>query len=79
MGAQELRSFLGGLRQGDRGLYVSTGGFSREGEYEAERANIPLTLVDLDTLANLLVQHYEHLDAEGRALMPLAQVYWPVD
>ena len=41
MGSQEIRSFLGGLRQGDRGLYVSTGGFSREAKYEAERAPVP--------------------------------------
>jgi restriction system protein len=77
MGAQEVRSFLGGLRAGDRGLYVSTGGFSREAEYEAERAPIPLTLVDLDVLAELLVQHYDGLDTEGRALMPLVRLYWP--
>jgi restriction system protein len=28
MGAPEVRSFVGGLRQNDNGLYVSTGGFS---------------------------------------------------
>jgi restriction system protein len=78
MGAQDVRSFLGGLHASDRGLYVSTGGFSKEAEYEAERASIPLTLVDLDILAELLVQHYEKLDTEGRALMPLVRIYWPV-
>jgi len=77
MGAQDVRSFLGGLRPGNRGLYVSTGGFSREAEYEAERSNIPLTLVDLDTLADLLVQHYDHLDSEGRAMVPLTRIFWP--
>lgn len=30
MGAPAVRSFIGGLRAGDRGLYVSTGGFTKE-------------------------------------------------
>ena len=78
MGADSLRSFLGGLRGGDRGLYVSTGGFSREAKYEAERANVPVMLVDLDELARLVVEHYDGFDADGRALLPLKRVYWPV-
>jgi restriction system protein len=42
IGSQDLRSFLGGLRPGDRGLYVSTGGYTKEAKYEADRANIPV-------------------------------------
>lgn len=38
MGAPEIRAFLGGRQDGDKCLYVSTGGFSREARYEAERA-----------------------------------------
>ncbi len=79
MGAHDLRSFLGALREGDRGLYVSTGGFSREARYEAERSRIPVTLIDLDELAELIVTHYDRFDLEGRALVPLVQVYWPAD
>lgn len=79
MGSQAIRSFLGGLREGDRALYVSTGGFSKEAKYEADRSNIPLTLVDLDELATLVVIHYENFDLEGRALIPLVRVYWPAE
>ena len=43
MGSQEIRSFLGGRHKDDKGLYVSTGGFSKDARYEADRANIPLT------------------------------------
>ncbi len=78
MGAPELRSFTGGLREGDRGLYVSVGGFTREAHYEAERSQIPLTLVDLDRLADLVVEYYEAFDVAGRTLVPLMRVYWPV-
>lgn len=77
MGSQAIRGFAGGLRTGDRGLFVSTGGFTQEAKYEAERASIPITLVDLDELATLVVEHYENFDATGRALLPLMRVYWP--
>lgn len=77
MGSQDLRSFLGGLREGDRGLYVSTGGFTKEARYEAERSKIPVTLLDLDEFVVYIVAHYESFDIEGRALLPLVRVYWP--
>jgi restriction system protein len=77
MGAPDLRSFIGGLRGDDRGLYVSTGGFTREAQYEAERSTIHLALLDLDDLAELLVQHYDAIDADGRALVPLKRVFFP--
>jgi restriction system protein len=79
IGAQDIRSFLGGLRPGDRGLYVSTGGYSKEAKYEAERSNVPLTLLDLDELADTIVTHYENFDLEGRALITLVKVYWPAE
>jgi len=79
IGSQEIRSFLGALRPGDRGLYVSTGGYTKEAKYEADRSNIPVSLVDLDELAVLVVAHYEKFDLEGRALVPLVKVYWPVE
>ena len=79
MGSQAIRSFIGALRPGDRGVYVSSGGFSREARYEAERANIPVSLVDIDELASLVVDYYEDFDLEGKALVPLVKIYWPAD
>lgn len=79
MGAPLIRGFIGALRDGDSGLFVSTGGFTREARYEADRSTFPLTLVDLDDLADLIVSHYENFDLEGRALVPLVRIYWPVD
>ena len=78
IGAPAIRSFIGGRRDGDRCLYVSTGGFSREARYEAARAQVHLTLIDISDLRNLLVERYEALDPETRALVPLKKVYWPV-
>lgn len=79
IGAPELRSFLGSLRAGDNGLYLSTGGFTQEARYEGERATLPVTLIDIDYLTDLIVTHYEKFDPEGRSLLPLVKVYWPAE
>ncbi|MDY7396675.1 restriction endonuclease [Aureibaculum sp. 2210JD6-5] len=78
MGSSDVRNFIGGLRPNDKGLYVSSGGFTKEAKYEAERANVPLTLIDNDRLVNLIIQHYDQFDPETRALMPLKKIYWPI-
>lgn len=77
MGSPHIRSFLGGRHKDDRGLYVSTGGFTKEALYEAERATVPLTLWNLDTLVRALVEHYEATDSETKRLVPLKRMYWP--
>lgn len=77
MGSQAIRSFLGGRHKDDRGLYVSTGGFSKDALYEADRAAVPLTLWTLDNLIRALVEHYDHTDAETKRLVPLKRMYWP--
>lgn len=79
MGAPEIRSFIGGLRQGSKGVFVSTGGFTKEARYEAERSVIPLTLVDIDGLVDLIVDNYDNFDVEGRTLIPLKKIYWPLE
>lgn len=77
MGAPEIRSFLGGRHSDDKGLYVSTGGFTKDAQYEAERANIPLTLMGIDELVETLLDHYENLDIETKQILPLKRLYWP--
>lgn len=77
MGSKEVRSFLGGRHKDDRGLYVSTGGFSKDARYEADRASIPVMLWDLGDLVRYLIENYEQLGAETKQLVPLKRVYWP--
>ncbi len=77
MGSSEIRSFLGGRHPEDKGLYVSTGGFTKDAYYEAERASIPITLMTLDDLVDALLEHYENLDIESKQLLPLKKIYWP--
>ena len=62
----------------DKGLYVSTGGFTQDARYEADRANVPVTLMGLDELVKAVIEYYEHMDAEARRLVPLRRVYWPI-
>ncbi len=78
IGATVLRSFLGGRHSDDKGLYVSTGGFTKDARYEAERASIPLVLLDLDDLVKEILRHYHNMDMEARALIPLTNIYWPI-
>lgn len=77
MGAQEIRSFLGGRHKDDKGLYVSTGGFTKDARYEAERASIPLMLLDIDDLLKAIFRNYESMDIDTQKLLPLKKVYWP--
>jgi restriction system protein len=75
MGSQDIRSFLGGRSTGDRCLYVSTGGYTREARYEADRSNIPITLLSIVDLRRLLVDYYEKLDEEVKSLIPLKRIH----
>jgi len=80
MGAQQLRSFIGGRHKDDKGLYVSTSGFTKDARYEADRANIPVMLMDIDALVEAILRHYEDMDMDmdGRNYLPLNKIYWPV-
>lgn len=75
----EMRSFLGTLRSGDSGLYVSTGDFTRDATLEAERSREPLKLLDRDDFIRLLLEHYEALDPEYKARVPLRKVWVPAE
>lgn len=77
IGSQEIRSFLGGRHKDDKGLYVSTGGFSKDAKYEAERASIPLTLMDIDDLVQAIIENYEKMDMDTQRILPLKKVFWP--
>jgi restriction system protein len=75
--APQIRSFIGGLRNNDNGLYVSTGGFTREARYEADRSNHHMTLMGPEDLGKAIIEHYDQMDMDSRALLPLKKIYWP--
>ncbi len=77
MGAPEIRKFIGGRKPEDKCLYVSTGGYTKEALYEAERSNVALTLIDINLLAETITRYYDHFSVEGKMLLPLKKVYIP--
>ena len=78
MGAPDLRAFIGGRKPHENGLYVSTGGFTREAYYEAERATIPLKLLDFEELVESVLTNYAKFDERTKQLVPLLPIYWPL-
>jgi restriction system protein len=79
IGSNEIRSFIGGRNPvNDRWVYVSSGGFTLDAKYEAERSSVPLTLVDIDDLVDLLIEYYDQTDVETRDIVPLKKTYWPI-
>lgn len=76
VGADQIRNFLGGLRT-EKGIYISTTGFTKEAQYEAQRANFSMTLIDSDLLVELLLENYERMDPDIKAMVPLRKIYWP--
>lgn len=79
--AEEMRGLVATLRQPESGLFVSTGGFSREALYEAERApqGVAVRTLNRDEFIGLLTRYYEALEPEARATIPLKKVFIPVD
>lgn len=73
----DIRSFLALLADTDVGLFVSTGGFTREAEDEARhQEKRRLMLVDLRRLVDLWIEHYDRIPESNRRLLPLRPVYF---
>lgn len=77
MGAPAIKSFMAGLHGNERGLYVSTGGFSKDAHFEAMHASKPLRLVDLDEFVRLYVESYTSMDEQTRKILPLSCIWYP--
>jgi restriction system protein len=72
-----IRSFMGVLADGDVGLFVNTGGFTRDSENEARHHQKQrLMLVSLRRLFDLWVEHYDQIPEEYRRLLPLRAVQY---
>ncbi|MDA2932147.1 restriction endonuclease [Nitrospinae bacterium AH-259-F20] len=79
VGGGDMRNFITTVREGEKGLFVSTGGYTKEAETEARIANPPVTCLDRDQFVDLLLEHYENMEPELRAMIPLKKVYIPVN
>ncbi len=77
MAVEGLRAFMSVLGDDDVGIFVCSGGFTRDAEDEArtqERRKI--TLIDQGKLFDLWVEHYDKLTQEARQRMPLRPIYF---
>ncbi|UPV75315.1 restriction endonuclease [Halorussus limi] len=78
-GGPDMREFNGTLGSGEKGLYISTGGFTSDAEQAAENTSQRVTLLDRDDFIDLLLQHYEDLEPEYQSMVPLKRVYIPTE
>lgn len=72
-----LRAFLSVLGTDDVGIFVSTGGFTSDATEEArnqERRKV--TLLDLQAVFDLWVEHYDKLSQDARRRLPLRPIYF---
>jgi restriction system protein len=70
-----LRSFMALLGDDDVGLFVCTGGFTKDAETEARtQEKRRVTLISLDKLFDLWVEHYGKLSDQARRRLPLRPI-----
>jgi restriction system protein len=72
-----LRSFMAILGEQDVGIFVSTGGFTSDAESEARtKETRKLTLIDLEKLVDLWIEHYDKVSETDKRLLPLRPVHY---
>lgn len=74
-GRPAIQNFLGVLQnEGHVGVFVSTGGFSREALAEIRTAGRHIDTIDLERFIDLWEQYYDKLNEEDQALMPIRRI-----
>ena len=72
---QEMRELSGLLRrEGDIGLFVSTGGFTSEASSEAKTSGRHVEIMDMKRFIDLWKTHYADLSEEDKTLLPLREI-----
>ena len=73
--AQEMRELSGLLRrEGDIGLFVSTGGFTSEASSEAKTSGRHVEIMDMKRFIDLWKTHYADLSEKDKTLLPLREI-----
>jgi len=72
-----LRSFMALLSDGDVGIFVSIGGFTKAASGEARtQEKRRITLLDDEALFDLWIEYYSKLDNDARRRLPLRPIYF---
>ena len=73
----EIRQLMGLLqRDGDVGIFVSSGGFTSDTKVTARSSHIHVELIDLDRFISLWQEFYSKLDDEDKNKLRLKPVYF---
>jgi len=74
---QEVRELMGLLRKdGDVGMFVSSGGFTADAKVESRTASVHIELVDLRRFLDLWRQFYTKLEEEDKNRLRLKPIYF---
>lgn len=74
---QEVRQLMGLLQKdGDVGMFVSSGGFTPDAKFTARGALVHVELIDLDRFIALWQEFYPKMIDEDRSLLPLVPIYF---
>lgn len=75
--AAELRSFFSVIGNDNVGIFVSSGGFTKDAEIEARsQESRKVTLINLDKLFELWVKYYDQLSQDARQRLPIKPIYF---
>jgi restriction system protein len=76
VGAPEVQALYGNVEAVEFGLLVTLGTFTNQAHsFAHSKAN--LRLVDGDEVVEMVLRHYDYLDARYKGLIPLKRVYLP--
>lgn len=77
IGVEELRSFLALINEEDVGIFVTTGGFSKDAtDLARQQERRRITLIDPQKLVDLWIEYQEKVDIEMRDALPLIPIYF---
>jgi len=73
----KVQALYGNVAASEYGLFVALNGFSKKArEFAKSKPN--LRLIDGDELINIILEYFEKLDSKYKAIIPLKNVYIPV-
>jgi restriction system protein len=72
----EVDQLLGTLGEGEYGLFITLGSFSRQA-IDLERNRPKLRLIDGEEFVELVLENYSRLSPRYRTMIPLKQIYVP--
>lgn len=74
---EEMRAFLALINNDDVGIFVTTGGFTKDAEVLIRSQETrKVTLIDRQRLVDLWVEYNDKLEKDKRSLLPLKPIYF---